>query len=173
MSDDEKRAWVERVLDYPLDAGSRDFPTAGAAAAEADTLVREASDKGHAARNAAAAWREAIGEADAQFTALASVLRSTDDDELHYIADLGLDAVFGEMRGLLTTALTDLQHSPPDRIAAVAGKAADLAMSLRKHIEADARIRVCDTNPFGVTLTLGEKLGQGLRTVETTLAGLS
>lgn len=131
MPDEKQNTWITRVLGVTFaDVGGSGAPPSIA--------------------EAAAAWRAAVEVVDAQITALQSALRGTDDEELHEIAEFGLNAVTGNHRVRLVAALMGAERgSERDR-----AKLAGLIAPFRTHLENDERVDACDENPFGVTVSL-------------------
>lgn len=131
MADEKQNAWVTRVLGVMFAEGGG--PEAPPSIAEAAT-----------------AWRAAVEAVDVQIAALQSALRETDDEELHEIAEFGLNAVTGNYKVRLMAALMGAeQGSERDRT-----KLAGLIAPFRNHLENDERVDACDENPFGVVMSL-------------------
>ena len=131
MAEAAKNAWIERVLGYRF-ANARDGDGGGSLKAAAET------------------WRAASETVDKQISALQSVLRSSDDDELREIGEYGLGAVAGGFKVPLMAALMGAEAGDPrDR-----QKLATIIPQFRKHLEGDERVEACDENPFGVTLSI-------------------
>lgn len=149
MADAEaQRAWIKRVLGV-----------------EPNLPGGDATDLS----GALAAWRDALAKVDGQISELQKVLRASPDDELHEIAEFGLNAMTGNHKIKLQAAL--MEAATGSGKAAAAGR---LAESFAAHIATDKRIAACDANPFGVSLsiraTLGPALGalqKALQTVQT------
>lgn len=131
MADEKKNAWVTRVLGVA-------FTDGGGSAAPSSIA------------EAAAAWRAAVEAVDAQITALQSALRGTDDEELHEIAEFGLNAVTGNHKVRLMAALMGAERGGERDRAKLAG----LIAPFRTHLENDERVDACDENPFGVPMSV-------------------
>ena len=141
-----QRTWITRVLGValaPPSTGRPDLP------------------------RAIAGWREALDKVDGQISALQSVLRGAPDEELHEIAEFGLNAMTGNHKAKIQAALMDLQggEANPRKVAA----AAALVASFIAHIGSDKRIAACDANPFGVSLSIRRTLAPALDALKTAL----
>ena len=132
---DIKRAWVKRVLGVEIGA-----PSGG----------RVDLSK------AVAGWRDALDRLNGQIAALQSVLRGSPDEDLHEIAEFGLNAMTANHRVKIQAALMDLQSGAanPSKIAATA----KLVAAFAAHVASDKRIAACDANPFGVALSIRNTL---------------
>ncbi len=130
MAEPVKDAWVERVLGMSL--GST-----GAAA-------------GVSLKDAVVGWRTASEAVDKQIAALQRALKATDDDELHEIAEYGLNAVTGNFRVPLMAALAGAERGDQRDLA----KLAALIPGFRAHLQSDLRIEVCDENDFNTPVSI-------------------
>lgn len=120
------------------------------------------------------AWQDASDTVDGQITKLQSALKKTKDDELHEIAEFGLNGVTGDFKVPLMAAIRDIDSAAPDARSKAVSKAQGIVAGFSKHIATDARVGVCDENPFGVTLTIRKSIGGALKQLETALrAGAS
>ena len=126
MPDATQSLWIERVLGMKVSPGAE------------PPGLRLASD----------AWRAAIEAVEAQIGTLQGALRASEDESLKKIADFGLNAVTGNHKVRLMAALNDVQAGGDH------GKLAKIASSFRTFLEKDSRVAACDTNPFGVTVTI-------------------
>lgn len=145
MSDaDAKHAWVKRVLGVDVAGGG---------------------DRGAADLSAAlAAWRQALDKVDGQISALQSVLRSSPDEDLHEIAEFGLNAITGSNKIKLQAALLE--------IPAKKAVAARLAGAFAAHLATDKRVAACDANPFGVALSIRATLVPALGALQAALQSI-
>jgi hypothetical protein len=142
-------AWVGRVLGVDL---------GGAAGGGAPELGA-----------ALAAWEGALEIVNGQITALQGVLRNSPDDELHDIAEFGLNAMTANHRVKIQVALMDIRSGRGGERAKAA--AAKLVGSFLGHIGTDKRIAACDSNPFGVATSLRGTLGPPLEGLRKALGG--
>ena len=145
MADAKHKAWVTRVLGYQ-------FAGAGAGGGAAAPSFADAT----------AAWRAAMESVDAQIAALQTALRQTDDDELHEIAEYGLNAVTGGHKVKLTAALIGAEHGG----AGDRQKLAALIPPFRAHLEGDERVEAVDENAFGVAMSVRATLLPALDALE-------
>ena len=136
--------WVERVLsvDIPLPKADPD-----------------------AIRPAAQAWRTASDAVDKQIAALQTALRNTDDDDLHEIAEFGLNGITGGFKVRLMAALMSAEKADAHALQTLK----QIVPGFRDHLESDERVAACDNNPFGVQVqvrsTLVPALDQLLRSL--------
>ena len=147
MGDAERDGWVTRVLGIAL-------PTSRTATPDL--------------RDAIVGWREAMEVVDRQIAALQAALRQTDDDDLHEIADYGLNAVTGGFKVRLTAALisTAKDDAPQER-----ARLATVADGFRTHLETESRVAACDDNPFGVSMSIRATLVPALEVILASLGG--
>lgn len=141
---DAQHAWIKRVLGVdPKVSGG------GGMADLSDAL---------------AAWRDALETVNGQVSDLQKVLRASPDDELHDIAEFGLNAMTGNYRIKLQAALLEAPDNPVKAAAA-----SRLAGSFAAHIAADKRIAASDANPFGVSMSIRATLGPALAALQKAL----
>jgi hypothetical protein len=149
-------------------ANSKDFAKAGTLLAEIEALL--SSTKGGAAAEAAqrswqaavAAYREASDTVDAQISQLQVKLRGSGDRELEQIADKGLNGVTGNFKVPLLAVLRDIESASAEARPAHSRRAAEIAAGFLKHIESEATVAVCDTNPLA-PVSIRATLGPALR----------
>lgn len=146
MANTEQNDWVARVLGYRVVAAA-DSPPASLA-------------------EALAAWRAAMETVDAQITALQSALRQIDDDELHEIAEYGLNAVTGGHKVKFTAAAMGAERGG----ASDRQKLAALIPLFRDHLQNDERVEAVDENPFGVSTSVRTTLISALDQLERSVA---
>ncbi len=144
-----KAAWVKRVLGVEPGRGG------GAAPRKFDAAL--------------AAWQAALDTVDGQIEALQAVLRSSPDSELRDIAEFGLNAMTGDHKVKIETALIAMRSGTITPRAA--GAAVSLIGSFQAHLAGDERIAACDANPFGIKLSLRETLTPALQGLKVTLQG--
>lgn len=116
------------------------------------------------------AFSTAIADVDGQIKTLQSALRASEDEDLHTIADYGVNAVTGNFRVPLMAALMDLDRVDAARRPQAAAKAMAAAERFLRHVEDDQRVAACDNNPFDVPVTIRQTLGAGLRELRKALA---
>ncbi|MGE0385112.1 MAG: hypothetical protein AB7Q97_10310 [Gammaproteobacteria bacterium] len=119
-------------------------------------------DAARAWSDAAAAWQSAADEVDRQIGALQAALRRSDDEELKEIAEFGLNAVTGNFKVPLLTAIRELNGAGPQQRAKAAEGVQRAAKDFANHIASDPAIDACDRNPFGVAVTIRTTLGPAL-----------
>jgi hypothetical protein len=103
-------------------------------------------------------WQEASDMVDAQIAKLQGVLRRQNDDELHEIAEFGLNGATGNFKVPLMSAMKDVDSSSPETRAKAAQKALEIAAGFQRHLTTDERVAACDENPFGVALSIKSTL---------------
>src|ERR1700722_15975582 len=162
---DAGRAWVQRVLgvSFPPQAGRL-----GAAAGKAAN--DDGCDFAKAWADAAARWRDASDAVDAQISQLQSALKQTDDEELHEIAEFGLNGITGGTKVKLMAAIRDVSSAGAVVPPAVVGKARQAVVQFGSQIEGDERVDACDENPFGVTVSIRASFAPALAGLEKALA---
>lgn len=150
-ADDPRREWVARVLGVSLQTG-----------ASGDAAARWQS--------ARAAWETASAAVDVQITALQAALRAIDDDELHQIAETGLNAITGDHRVPVMAAVAEIGAGGAADLARAAPKALAAVRAFQAHLAADPRVKACDSNPFGVAMSVQATLGAALAKMESVFA---
>ncbi|HEX5325448.1 MAG TPA: hypothetical protein VFW75_02150 [Acetobacteraceae bacterium] len=144
-----KAAWVKRVLGVEPGSGG------GATARAFNTAL--------------AGWQAALATVDGQIETLQAILRGSPDSELHDIAEFGLNAMTGDHKVKIETALIEMRGGTITPRAA--GTAVSLIGSFQAHLAGDERIAACDANPFGVKLSLRETLTPALQGLKVVLQG--
>ena len=109
---------------------------------------------GGSIKAAAAAWRAASDAIDQQIAHLQAALRSRDDDELHEIAEFGLNGITGNHKVRLMAALVGAEAGDARAMATLRR----IVLAFRQHIETDERVGACDENPFGVKVRIRDTL---------------
>jgi hypothetical protein len=107
-------------------------------------------------------WQDASDAVDAQIARLQQALRKSGDTELKEIAEFGLNAVTGNHKVRLMAAIKDIDAADALARAAAAQKASAEVAAFQRHLESDARVAVCDENPFGVPMTIRSSIGGAL-----------
>lgn len=138
-----QREWVKRVLGV--------------------TQPRPGNGRGDPATHWAAArgaWQAASDAVDAQIGELQRALRASGDEVLEDIAEFGLNAVSGDLKVPLMTAMreVDAAGATPSALA----KLAKVVDAFSARLASDQRVMACDENPFKVAVSLRETLGGGL-----------
>jgi hypothetical protein len=150
----EQHAWTERVLGIDL-AALRDStanPASGiVTTASLDELGLDTTDVWQAA---CAAFRVASDEVDAQISKLQGELRDSDDPELNEISELGLNAMTGNTRVPLQTAIREAGDGAVQHLRATVPKLRSAIDSFRKQLTSDRRVAACDANPFGIDMSI-------------------
>ena len=126
-----------------------------------------------AVKRAQSAWMEASDEVDEQITALQRKLREQDDEELHEIAEFGLNALTGNFKVPLMAALRDLDSANDDSLPGAAKKARDIVVKFKAHVASSPQIAACDDNPWSsdCKVTIVSTLGGALDEMDKALAG--
>lgn len=148
MADDEKDAWVSRVLGITL----------GAAPAAAQTGV---------SAPLLPLWTAAKDRADAGIAQLQAALRAADDDDLEQIAEFGLFSVTQGQAVKLIAALLEADAAPSP---ATHGKLRTALDNYRDFLDGAPIVDLVEDNPFGVSVPLRATLGAALDEMERRLA---
>src|SRR4051812_24200118 len=119
-------------------------------------------------RGAILAWREASEEVDGQLNALRKILLTTDDPDLHRIADAGLNGITGTRKVTLAKALQEVGAAKGAAVPAAGKAAAKAAAEFRSFVAGDKRIAACDACPE-VEVSIAATLGRGLAALENAL----
>lgn len=112
-------------------------------------------------------WRDAKETVDVSISSLQSALRGIDDPDLKRIADAGLNGITDGLQTRLMAALFDYNASSGDGRAKAAATLRSRAAELRKMIEGDPIIALCEDNPFGVKVAIRGPLGAALTELES------
>lgn len=120
-------------------------------------------------KSATEIWQAATDRVDKQIEALTGVLKQMDDEELKQIAEFGLFAVTGNNRVPLMAAMRDVSSTTGADRAKAAKKAKGIVAKFAKHLGSDPRIKACDENPFGASVSIAKTLGAALKKLDTTL----
>ena len=158
MAGDAKSEWVLRVLGVQVEA---------AAAASPKPVDETAFRRDF--RAALVAWRDATEEVDGQLNELRKVLMATEDDELHKIAEFGLNGITGTRKAGLQKALVELGGASGDKLPPLARKAVQAAEEFRGFVQSDARIKACDAYPKS-SVPIGATLSRALGALAQALA---
>jgi hypothetical protein len=116
-----------------------------------------------------AALLEAVEAVDKQMEALGAACRRTKDPWLVRIADMGLPAVTGNHKTPLMAACMEVNSAPRDKLSGAAAKARQAIAAFAQHIATDAQVRGCDTNPFGVSVSIRATFGPPLKSLNDAL----
>ncbi len=154
MPGDAKAEWVKRVLGVIVATA----PPDGGPAATFDEVAFKRSF-----RAALATWRDASESVEAQLNDIRKALLDTDDDELHRIAEYGLNGITDRRKVGLHAALLELGQAAGAAVPPLAKKAAQAAVEYQLFVRSDARVTACDLYPdikTPIGPTLGEALGK-------------
>jgi len=110
-----------------------------------------------------------MAELNQQIGALQKALWATDDDDLHDIADFGLNAITSGLKTKMIGATYSLGQGDPERQRKSAANALDVIGRFRVLVDSDARVRACDENDFGVVMSLRPTLSAALDRLEAAL----
>lgn len=135
---DQQRSFIERFI-------------TGAKGAE--TGVDDADIEARLIK-ANAAWLKANAEVDSQIAKLQAALRSTDDVELHEIAEFGMNGLTGNHKVRLMAALRDILGAAPDKRDQPAKAALKVSGAFRTHLQGSGTVEACENNPFGVQVAI-------------------
>lgn len=152
MAANAKAEWVRGVLGVQLAAAAAPPGSAG-------TVDEAAFRRGFG--NALTAWREASDAVDAQFNSLRKALLASDDEDLHRIAEFGLNGVTGSRKVGLHKALREVAAASGPALPPLAQKAVQAATEYRSFVQSDERVKACDAYPSIVT-PIGTTLGRAL-----------
>ena len=172
MSDnpaDPKRAWLARVLNVRF-AETETAPT------ETEDQAETAGDSADFAKlwaSAVANWRDASEDVDAQLSQLQKALRGTDDDELHDIAEFGLNGITDGTKVPLQSAILEINSAGTGVAPGMVGKARQAVARFRQQIDGDGRVEACDANPFGVAVSIRKTFAAALSGLDTALKSAS
>jgi hypothetical protein len=149
MAGDAKADWVTRVLGISVGGA-----VAGTKAFDPAVFRRDFG-------NAIESWRSASDAVDAQINELRQVLLATDDEELHWIADAGLNGITGRRKVGLLAALREVGSASGEAVIPAARKAAAAANEFRTFAQSDPRVKACDAYPY-IKTPIGPTLSQAL-----------
>jgi hypothetical protein len=107
----------------------------------------------------------AIDKVSDQLAEFAGALLDTGESNLVWVAEEGL----GELLSSLRDAALTIERATSKTPAKVAAKARPGIDNLRKQLQS-ARVRACDDNQLGVTVTIHGTIGQALKRLEGALA---
>ena len=96
-------------------------------------------------------------------------LLKTDDEELHEIAEFGLNGVTGDLKVPFMAALQELEASSGPKLTQSAGKVRDAATKFQAYLASDETVTVCDKNPFRVNVTIRKLLVPALAEIQKVL----
>src|SRR5262249_4913991 len=100
----------------------------------------------------------AIDTVSDQLAEFAGALLDTGESNLVWVAEEGLSELLSSLRDAALTIERATSKSP----ARVAAKARPGIDSLRKQLQS-ARVRACDDNQLGVTVTIHETIGEAIK----------
>lgn len=115
-------------------------------------------------------WRDAKESCDIGIGALQTALREFEHPDLERIAELGLNGLTNGLQTQLMIAILNLQQAAGEDRAKAAETLAVRAADLRKTLQSDPIVALCEDNPFGITVAIREPLGAALTELER-LAG--
>lgn len=100
------------------------------------------------------AWETAMEAVEGQIRALQRALRETDDDELHEIAEYGLNGITSGFRVPFNSALMEADRAPASSRGASIELLAERANAFADHLEKDPRVVAVENNPFNVQIDI-------------------
>lgn len=112
-------------------------------------------------------WWAAIDAVDDQIRELGNALRATSDEELHEIAEFGLNAVTGNFRSPVARAVRELDVAMDEYLSLAAQQLTTAVSAFRQHVNSSDEIMACDENPFNVKVTIRSTLGQAFDDLES------
>ena len=156
-----------------INEGAVERAIAGIRTLTQDLLAAEQGDGGGSSPKAdpMIVWRDAKEAVDVSIGALQSTLRGIDDPDLKRIADVGLNGITDGLQTRLMAALFDYNKSSGEGRAKAAAVLRTRAGELRKMIEGDPIIALCEDNPFGVKVAIRGPLGAALTELEAIADG--
>lgn len=132
-----------------------------------DLLAAEATPKDDAPKeDAMTVWRDAKESVDVSISALQNVLKGIDDPDLQRIADAGLNGITDGLQSKLMAALFDFNSARGEARVKAGQVLVSRAGDLRKLIEGDPIIALCEDNPFGVKVAIRAPLSAALTRLE-------
>jgi len=159
----DRRGEIVRIVKLAgAAAHARTFDQAQALLDQAEALMRPAaSTQGMPAslRAAIEGWQQASETVDGQLARLQAALARSDDPDLVEISELGFSALSGNFRVRLLAGLREMDRAEGDALRAVAARTLPVATGLREHLQKDPLVIACDTNPFGISVTVAKTLG--------------
>jgi hypothetical protein len=159
-----KAAWVAKVLGLTIPASL---------GAGATTQAIDISAFRSSWAKAVASWRATSEQVDTQISDLQVALRETDDQELHQVADAGLNGITGNHKVPLLAALQDVASVPPDELKKTVATARQRIAAYMKHLQSDPRIGACDRNPLGVPVSIKATLVPALQVLSASLSDVT
>jgi hypothetical protein len=116
-------------------------------------------------------WQTASETVDQQIGDLQETLLKSDDKQLQLIAKFGLNALTGDFKVPMMAAMHELLGATPANLKMLAAKLQATAAAFQSHLASESKkVKVCDANPFGVKVTIGNLLIPALAEVQATLA---
>jgi hypothetical protein len=158
-----RQQWVSRVLGVSIEAVTDADPDE-ATAPSATSAFR---DHWQPVREA---WIDASYDSDQQVAALQAALQKSGDEDLDGIAEVGLEDLIDGHKRPLMDALLQIEAADSAKLATVAPRVLAQVQAFRSYLTTDPRIAACDSNPFGVAVSLRETMGTALADMETVLA---
>ena len=116
-----------------------------------------------------AAWQSASDTVDQQMKQLQQALLKTNNQQLHEIAEFGLNGVTDDLKVPLLAALHELDGTSAEKLPQFAGKVRDVAAKFQAHLASDERVTVCDKNHFRVNVTIRKLLIPALAKMQEVL----
>lgn len=153
MADDNKNAWLSRVLGVAATGGAKAAP--GKPGAFDEAKFRKDF------RAALLAFQSESEAVEAQINLIRLALLETSDPALHRIAEFGLNGITGTRKVGLQKALREIEAAQGEALVKQAGKAAAIAEEYRGFITSDRRVIACDMYPK-IQRKIGPSLGDAL-----------
>jgi hypothetical protein len=98
-----------------------------------------------------------------ELSSLQQVLKASDFVFLHPIADGGMAGIFGDHGSSVLEAMREMGTSDISVRPKAAEKARASIDAFLAHLDGDPRVQACDENPFGVSVTIMQTLGNALK----------
>jgi hypothetical protein len=120
-------------------------------------------------------WMKAEETVAQQIKALQGKFRESGVPELAEIANIGLPALTGNTRTKVMASVFDVDRVKTASSAKVLAKAEKNLAAMSQHLRADPRIEACDTNHFGIKMSIAATLGGAIEALRKALrdAGVS
>ena len=117
----------------------------------------------------AAAWQRIAVDVDKQVAGLKSQLKSSGDEDLIEIANVGLTGLTDVPRRPLMDAIESLKKASDANLRAAIAKTQRALTAYSRYLESDERIEACENNPFGVQVPVRRTLTPALAQFERVL----
>lgn len=104
-------------------------------------------------------WQNAEEAVSGQIKALQGAFRKSGLPALADVANIGLPALTGNTRTKVMASVFDVERIKDAPDAKVLSRAEKNLAAMAQHLKIDPRIQACDTNPFGIKMSIAATLG--------------